>query len=189
MPTYDDLYRRALAASGNVFELREKNASAYDIWVGSQLVGGIVLGKIVVGDGKSEPRWKAIVDGHSMGAWKTWDGAAKVVVSQKLQIANPTFTGDVPGGPKRASAAPTVGKPATRTIRLEFYECEHGGDLDHYQRDIVASGGVVKASGHRNEGGGGDDEEDIFGVCWFELEVGPDFSERFKRTAAYEFLN
>lgn len=66
------------------------------------------------------------------------------------------------------------------TLTLEFYECEHSGDVQRYERDIVACGGrVTNYRLFRNE------------TCEIEFQVSDEaqFWAEFKHTSAYGFLN
>jgi hypothetical protein len=68
-----------------------------------------------------------------------------------------------------------------KTLRLEFYECEHGGDLDYYIGDIIECGGQIKRS---------DVNEDAeIGWVTFDVKDEDSFMEKFKETEAYQFLN
>lgn len=66
-----------------------------------------------------------------------------------------------------------------RKIVLEFYECEHYGDLENYMDDIRACGGTIESSSI--------DIDSEIGVV--ECTVPDDFERKFKTTNSYEFLN
>ena len=66
-----------------------------------------------------------------------------------------------------------------RKILLNFYECEHYGDLDNYASDVEASGGVIESRMV--------DTEEETGTL--ECSIPHDFWTKFKTTNAYEFLN
>ena len=68
---------------------------------------------------------------------------------------------------------------AMRKIILNFYECEHYGDLDNYASDVEASGGVIESREV-------DTEEEIGTL---ECSVPQDFWDRFKTTSSYEMLD
>ena len=79
---------------------------------------------------------------------------------------------------ERGMAARVSGRWASSRMHLTFYECEHGGDLDHYLDDIYNSGGkVIRSQVER-------DEECSVLV---EVEDKQDFLKRFKRTKSYGF--
>ena len=65
-----------------------------------------------------------------------------------------------------------------RKIIINFYECEHHGDLDNYAEDVTASGGVIESQNV-------DTEEEIGTI---ECSVPNDFWTRFKTTNAFEFV-
>ena len=65
-----------------------------------------------------------------------------------------------------------------RKIILNFYECEHHGDLENYVSDVTASGGVIESQ----------EVDTVEEVGTLEVSVPHDFWDRFKTTNAYEFL-
>ena len=68
-----------------------------------------------------------------------------------------------------------------KIVTLEFYECEHNGDLDNYTSDIRSCGGRIIQSRV--------DTDDEVGVVRFEVDDYPKFMEAFKETDAFQFLN
>jgi hypothetical protein len=62
---------------------------------------------------------------------------------------------------------------------LEFYECEHNGDLDNYIEDIESCGGCVINSSINLEAE----------IGYVMIEHSPDFWDKFKETDAFNFLN
>ena len=65
-------------------------------------------------------------------------------------------------------------------MHLNFFECEHNGDLDNYKEDVIASGGDILNSGV--------DYEAELG--WMKVQVKDDteFSAKFMETDSYAFL-
>jgi len=67
--------------------------------------------------------------------------------------------------------------------RIEFYECEHEGDLDDYCHDLRKSGATIVGTSvnHRAE------------IGYVRFRVKDDdyeaFFAKFKQTDAYEFIN
>lgn len=68
---------------------------------------------------------------------------------------------------------------ASTRSQFEFCECEHYGDLDNYEADIIASGGCVINRDLNYE-------EETATVL---VTHSPDFWEKFKETDAYQYLN
>lgn len=66
-----------------------------------------------------------------------------------------------------------------RKIVIEFYECEHYGDLDNYMDDIRTCGGSIES--HTV------DVDSEIGTV--ECTVPDDFWRKFQTTYAYEFVN
>ena len=64
-----------------------------------------------------------------------------------------------------------------RRIRLIFSDCEHGGDLEMYERDVIDSGGKITGSYVDP-----DAEEGVISA-----EVDDTFEEKFMETEAYDF--
>jgi len=64
---------------------------------------------------------------------------------------------------------------------LEFYECEHSGDLDNYVSDMLDCGATILSSSV--------DTEDEIGYVRFEVDDIETFMFKFKDTEAYEFVN
>ena len=67
-------------------------------------------------------------------------------------------------------------------ITLEFYECEHDGDLQHYIDDIVKCGGEVINSSV-------DDDEEIGTIVVKYDNINGNFLQKFKETETYGFIN
>lgn len=67
------------------------------------------------------------------------------------------------------------------TLHIEFYECEHQGDLDNYIEDILESGGEVITSEVNY------DSE--IGFVRIEVSNKQDFMEKFYQTDSYDFIN
>ena len=67
-----------------------------------------------------------------------------------------------------------------KTINLEFYECEHQGDLDNYISDLPKGVYVT----HRSINYSAET-----GNITIQVEDDKAFWEEFKKTDAYEFLN
>jgi len=70
-----------------------------------------------------------------------------------------------------------------KTMRksIEFYECEHGGDLENYLSDMRDCGATIISSYV--------DSEDEIGYVTYEVENSDDFIYKFINTEAYEFVN
>lgn len=66
-------------------------------------------------------------------------------------------------------------------MTLEFYECEHNGDLDNYITDIEESGGKVISSELNY------DRE--VGIVVIDVADDKVFMEKFSNTDAYGFIN
>ena len=64
-----------------------------------------------------------------------------------------------------------------KRIRLIFSDCEHGGDLETYERDVINSGGKIVNSYVDT-----DAEEGIV-----TAEVDDTFKEKFIDTGSYDF--
>lgn len=66
---------------------------------------------------------------------------------------------------------------------IEFYECEHGGDLDNYLSDMRECGATIISS-HV-------DYEDEIGYVIYEVDEDnmEDFINKFIETESYEFAN
>lgn len=71
--------------------------------------------------------------------------------------------------------------PDPMKIPIEFYECEHDGDLDGYIKDINASGGKVIESRV--------DHEEETGYVVVEVTDKEAFWAAFKQTSSYGFIN
>ena len=67
----------------------------------------------------------------------------------------------------------------TKTIRMTFYECEHGGDLEYYTDDLVLSGAKIISS-HV-------DHDAEIGHVMAEVDDYDLFLEKFKVTDSYGF--
>ncbi len=67
------------------------------------------------------------------------------------------------------------------TLHIEFYECEHQGDLDNYIEDILESGGEVITSEVNY------DSE--IGFVRIEVSNKQCFMEKFYETDSYDFIN
>ena len=67
------------------------------------------------------------------------------------------------------------------TVDYEFFECEHGGDLDDIIYDIHKSGGFVISSDH--------DYEEETCVCTIKVDDLEAFKSQFATTQAYNFTN
>jgi hypothetical protein len=67
------------------------------------------------------------------------------------------------------------------TLHIEFYECEHQGDLDNYIEDILESGGEVVTSEINYEA--------EIGFVRIEVLDKKDFVEKFSQTESYDFIN
>jgi hypothetical protein len=68
-----------------------------------------------------------------------------------------------------------------KTLTLEFYECEHGGDLNNYMEDIIECGGKIIDSDI--------DYEAEIGEVVVEVEDEKAFNKLFEETDSYDFLN
>lgn len=96
-----------------------------------------------------------------------------------------TQAGPKPGRSKRTlpSASSQTPTPAlsvvTRTIH--FYECEHSGDLRHYEDDVRAAGGEVVSSNV--------DEDHETCTITVRIRDMADFVRRFKETDAGGFVD
>jgi hypothetical protein len=64
-----------------------------------------------------------------------------------------------------------------KRVRLIFSECEHGGDLEIYERDVIESGGKIVSSYVDTSA-----EEGVV-----TAEVDNTFKEKFMETEAYDF--
>ena len=66
---------------------------------------------------------------------------------------------------------------------IEFYECEHGGDLENYLSDMRDCGATIISSYV--------DSEDEIGYVTYEVDEDnlETFMDKFKDTEAYEFVN
>jgi len=66
---------------------------------------------------------------------------------------------------------------------IEFYECEHGGDLENYLSDMRDCGATIISSYV--------DSEDEIGYVTYEVDEDDmeDFIYKFINTEAYEFVN
>ena len=66
-------------------------------------------------------------------------------------------------------------------LTLEFYECEHQGDLDHYTDDVLSCGASIikKEINYEAE----------IGKVLIEVNDSKLFWNKFKETESYEFLN
>lgn len=64
---------------------------------------------------------------------------------------------------------------------LEFYECEHDGDLNYYIGDITDCGGKYLS--------GRVDHDREIGWVTVEVKDKREFWNKFKQTDAYGFLN
>ena len=64
-------------------------------------------------------------------------------------------------------------------LNITFYECEHGGDVDHYEADLRRAGAVIVESEFN------DSEES----CTIQVDVADksSFKEAFKETDAFGF--
>lgn len=68
-----------------------------------------------------------------------------------------------------------------KTITLEFYECEHQGDLDNYLYDVRQSGGKIISERINYEA--------EIGIVAAEVQDDKEFWRLFKETEAYNWLN
>lgn len=69
-------------------------------------------------------------------------------------------------------------------VHLRFRECEHNGDLDHYARDVVKSGGRIvyrELDAARERG--------LLSVEFDSEAQASDFWDRFKQTDSYPFCS
>ncbi len=66
-----------------------------------------------------------------------------------------------------------------RRFSIEFFECEHEGDLARYIRDIERAGGRVVRKRLDSDGEHGEVEVEVTDMY--------DFSARFRKTPAFEF--
>ena len=66
---------------------------------------------------------------------------------------------------------------------IEFYECEHGGDLENYLSDMRDCGATIISSYV--------DSEDEIGYVTYEVDEDnlETFMDKFKDTEAYDFVN
>jgi len=64
---------------------------------------------------------------------------------------------------------------------LEFYECEHPTDLDHYIEDIVDCGGTIISSEVDYDG--------EIGTVLFDHSDIKTFDKKFEETEAYNYVN
>ena len=66
-----------------------------------------------------------------------------------------------------------------REVNIQFYECEHDGDLQNYIEDIEQSGGEVLDSSLNYEAEVGS----------VKVKIDDTFLDKFKETDAYQFIN
>ena len=68
-----------------------------------------------------------------------------------------------------------------QNLELEFYECEHNGDLDYYLDDIIECGGKIVSSSV--------DHDSEIGHVVVAVKNRKEFITKFQETDASQFLN